>query len=298
MIDKDLFDFSFDEITGISDIDDCIEERVIEIKRYERIYLLKPQTDSESIFNEMDDDKLIDLYQNIEFNGFKRNYVEDLSERDYVLEGCTPYQLAIRDFVIEDGAWGNLLCKFATYLLDAFPHKLENIEEFRTPWTKAVIFSSAPKTNYKPIGFGLFLNCNHTALHSCWLIQDMLDYFNIDRSSVKLLIHRPNSVENGNLKNRLESLFIYGFKNYIRVATSKEEAYADKVVNNIRKYINPILCSISKSYQNIFLFDDLTVASSYFGKLKNIIQQSAKYEEKAKKVLCKYLSLLLDYYKL
>lgn len=298
MMDKDIFDFSFDEITSMSDIEDCREERLIEIKRYERIYLLKPQIESGFSSNDIDDDKLLDLYQNIEFNGFKRNYVENLLERDYTLEGCTPYQLTIGDTVIEDGSWGNLLCKFSAYLLDTFPNKLETIGEFRAPWTKAVIFSSTPKTNYKPIGFGLFLNCNHTALHSCWLIQDLLDYFDIDKSTIKLLIHRPNSVENAELKKHLETLFVLGFKNYIKAVSSKDDEYAEKVINNIRKYINPVLCSLSKSYQNIFLFDDLTVTSSYIGKMKNTIKQSLKYDEKAKKVLCMYLTLLLNYYKM
>ena len=51
-------------------------------------------------------------------------------------------------------------------------------------------------------------------------------------------------------------------------------------------------------YQNIFLFDDLTVASSYIGKIKNAIKESFKYDEKAKRVLNKYLTYLFSFYKL
>lgn len=297
-MDKELINFSFDEIVHSSGLDDAKEERVAEIKRYEKIYLLKQQNGFEPYIEDIDDDSLISLYNNVEFNGFRRNYVEDLSERDYALEGCTPYQIIINDVVIEDGSWGDILCKLAIYLLDKFPGKLDTIEEFRTPWSKAIIFSSVKKTNFKPIGLNLFLNCNHTALHSCWLIQDLLDHFGIKKSDVRMLIHRPSSAEKSELKQHIEKLFLIGFKKYICSETLKEQDYADKVVNNITKFINPVLCNMSKSYQNIFLFDDLAVASGYIGKLKNRIKQSLKYDEKAKKVLCRYLTLLQNYYKM
>lgn len=297
-MNSDFFDFSFDEITNASNMEDCKEERLIEIKRYESIYLLKSKNESFASNCEIDDDSLMELYRDIEFNGFRRNYVENLFERDYCLEGCTPYQIIIKDTVIEDGAWGNLLCKFAAFLLDSFPDKCNDIELFRVPWTKTTMFSSVKKTNYKLITESLYLNCNHTALHSCWLIQDLLEYFNIDKSGVKLLIHRPNSAEGEELKCHIEQLFLMGFKTYIQSVALRDEFYAEKVVNNIRKYINPILCAISKSYRNIFLFDDITIASSYIGKIKGIIEKNIKYEEKAKKTLHKYLTLLLNYYKL
>lgn len=297
-MDKGFLDFSFDEIVNTNNIDNLKEERVADIKRYERIYLLKQQTDFGFEIENIDDDALIGLYNNVEFSGFRRNYVEDLSERDYTLEGCTPYQITINGTLLEDSSWGDMLCKVAIYLLDTFPEKRNSLEEFRTPWTKTAMFSSVKKTNFKPIGTDLFLNCNHTALHSCWLIQDLLDYFGIDKQNVRLLIHRPNSAEKSELKQHIENLFTIGFKKYICKETSKEKEYAEKIVNNIKKFINPILCNCSKSYQNIFLFDDITVASSYIGKIKNIIKQSFKYDEKVKKVLCAYLTLLQNYYKM
>lgn len=297
-MDKELFNFTFDEIVNANCPDDAKEERIAEIKRYEKIYLLKQQKGLELHIEAIDGDNLILLYNNVEFSGFRRNYVENLSERDYTLEGCTPYQIIINDVVIEESSWGNMLCRLTIYLLDNFPDKMATIEEFRAPWTKAVMFSSVKKTNFKPIGQNLFLNCNHTALHSCWLVQDLLDYFGIKKKDVKMLIHRPSSAEKNELKQHIEKLFLMGFKQYICSETLKEQEYADKVVRNITKYINPILCNMSNSYQNIFLFDDLTVASSYIGKIKNTIKESIKYDEKVKKILGRYLTLLQNYYKM
>ena len=87
-MDKELLNFSFDEIVNSSGLDDANEDRLAEIKRYEKIYLLKQQNVLESTVEDIDGEMLISLYNNVEFNGFRRNYVEDLSERDYTLEGC------------------------------------------------------------------------------------------------------------------------------------------------------------------------------------------------------------------
>lgn len=58
------------------------------------------------------------------------------------------------------------------------------------------------------------------------------------------------------------------------------------------------LGSVSKSYPNFFLFDDAVIASGYVKKIKEVIDKSAKFEPKAKKVLNKYLNYLLAFYKL
>lgn len=48
-MDKELINFSFDEIVHSSGFDDAKEERVAEIKRYEKIYLLKQQNGFDQI---------------------------------------------------------------------------------------------------------------------------------------------------------------------------------------------------------------------------------------------------------
>ena len=55
--------------------------------------------------------KKAEVFENVVFEGKRRYYIEDLTERDYSLENTTPYQLEILEHVIEEHAWGNLLCK-------------------------------------------------------------------------------------------------------------------------------------------------------------------------------------------
>lgn len=298
-MEKDIFDFSLEEIVGDSNnVEDVISERLEDIKRYEKLYLLKPQEDAPIALSELSDEERISLFDGVNFSGFRRNYFEDLTERDYSLEGCTPYQIYIDSVVLEDSSWGNMLCKLAVYLLDTYPTKKADIEQFRAPWTKAVMFCSVKKTNFKPLGSDLFLNCNHTALHSCWLVQDLLDYFEVDKSSVKFLIHRPNSAERKELKDYIEKEFKRGFCNYICAVLNKPAEYADKVIRNIDKYLNPVLSGVSKSYPNFFLFDDVNTASNYFKKVSTIILGNLKFEKKERKILYKYLDYLLTFYKL
>lgn len=238
-----------------------------------------------------------EVFDNIVFKGKRRYYIEDLSERDYYLENTTPYQLKIMDNTIEATAWGVMLCRLTVLLLELFPQYRKNILLFKCPWSKAVAFSNEPKTNYKKIEEGLFLNCNHTALHSCWFLQDLLDFFSIDKASVSFLIHRPSSAEPKRVKEYIEKRFKKGFAEFLITHYQKSEENANKAIINIEKHLNPILASISRSYTNYFLFDDNATMHNYIKKTRGIIGNSIKHDVKAKEILNKYLDWLISYYK-
>lgn len=252
---------------------------------------------SQELIIELLNAKKAEVFENVVFSGKRRYYIEDLTERDYSLENTTPYQIEILDTVIEESAWGNLLCKVSNLLLSTYPEYIDQITTFRCQWTKAVIFSTCIKTNYKPIDHNLYLNCNHTALHSCWLLQDLLDYFNIEKSTVHFLIHRPCSAEPSKVREYIAKRFKNGFIDFICFRYNKDKAYAERVVLNIDKYLNPMLIKISKSYTNFFLFDDVAILYNYVKKVRELIAQRFNAEKKAKLVLNKYLDYLVEYYK-
>ena len=85
--------------------------------------------------------KQAEVFENVVFSGKRRYYIEDLSKRDYTLENTTPYQIDIYNNVIEQHAWGNLLCDVSRLLLRLFPRYENDILDFRCSWTKADIFS-------------------------------------------------------------------------------------------------------------------------------------------------------------
>lgn len=252
---------------------------------------------AETLLIELFNAKKAEVFENVVFEGKRRYYIEDLTERDYSLESTTPYQLGILDHAIEEHSWGHLLCRTAELLLDLFPERKENILFFQCPWSKTKMFTLEKKTNYKPIKGGYFLNCNHTALHACWFLQDMLDFFGIDKSTVSFLIHRPSSAEPKKVKEYVEQRFKRNFAEYLRTSYNKTEEYADKVIRAIEKYLNPMLMKISKSYTNLFLFDDNPTLYNYIKKLREMIGINFRFEDKAKRTLNKYLDYLVQYYK-
>lgn len=253
---------------------------------------------SQELLIELLNAKKAEVFENVVFSGKRRYYIEDLTERDYALENTTPYQIEILGNVIEENSWGLLLCKVSNLLLRLYPEYIETITSFRCQWTKSVIFSTEQKTNYKPIDYNLFLNCNHTALHSCWLLQDILDYFQIDKAGVRFLIHRPCSAEPEKVKGYIEKRFKNGFLDFICSKYNKSKENAKKIISNIEKYLNPMLGKISKSYTNFFLFDDNPTLYNYVKKVRELIVYKLNADEKTKRVLNLYLDYIVAYYKI
>lgn len=241
--------------------------------------------------------KKAEVFENVVFEGKRRYYIEDLTERDYVLENTTPYQLEILGHIIDEHSWGGMLCKCSDLLLTLFPDYNEKILTFQCEWSKQKMYSEEAKTNYKLVREGLYINVNHTAVHSCWFLQDILKFFNIDMVNVHFLIHRPSSVEPERVKAYIEKRFKRNFAEFICIKYSKPPKYADKVISIFEKYLNPMLKSVSKSYNNFFLFDDNATLYNYVKKVREKISLSIRFDEKAKETLNKYLDYLVKYYK-
>lgn len=252
---------------------------------------------SELLLLELIQKKKAEIYENVVFEGKKRYYIEDLSKRDYQLENTTPYQLSINNKIIVATSWGKMLCDMVNYLLEINPLEKEVLLDFRTSWTKSCMFAALPKTNHKLISNGLYLNCNHTALHSCWLLQDLLGLFGIKVDDVTLLIHRPCSAEPANVKQYIEDRFRKGMVEYLQVEQHLSEQDAKGIVLVIARYLNPTLTTISKSYTNFFLFDDANTLYNYVKKVRDKLNNSPNFKVEAKKLFNLSLDYLLKYFK-
>ena len=245
---------------------------------------------------ELIEKKQAEIFENVVFEGKRRFYLEDLTERDFTLENTTPYQIELFGTIITDNAWGSMLCKVTDFLLSHFGWSNEKMLAFVSPWTNRTMFSIEKRTNFKPVRQGLYINCNHTALHSCWFLQDILDFFVIDKSSVKFLIHRPCSAEPKHVKEYIEKRAKSQFMEFLFVKHGKSEDQANKYVHWIDKYLNSMLCKISKSYTNFFLFDDKATLYNYVHKVREQIKYHPKFDQKAQKALNKCLDYLVEFY--
>lgn len=230
------------------------------------------------------------------YDKHRRYYVENLTKRDFSLENTTPYQIFLCDTVIKERSWGILLKKVTLLLLDKYPAIQSALPSFRCKWSKQEMFSFIKKTNFIALKEDMFINVNHTALHSCWLLQDLLEFCKINVEKVKFLIHRPPGSEQQEIKELIRASFIKGLAEYIIDDLRKNEEYANKIVFLVDKYINPLIKSISKSYNDLFLFDSYLIMLNYTKKLKEKILKSS-YSDKAKRAFNSCIEILVSYYK-
>ena len=63
------------------------------------------------------------------------------------------------------------------------------------------------------------------------------------------------------------------------------------------KHLNKILKSQSRSYVNFFLFDDKNILYNYIQKVRGVVDVNSKYDDKAKKILNRYLDYILAFYR-
>lgn len=234
----------------------------------------------------------------IVFEGKKRYYVEDLAKRDFTLENTTPHLLKIDDYDFVENAWVEMVRNLTAYLILKYPNKKSKISNFKTEWSKSNIFSTTPRTNFKQLDENLYVNCNHTALHSCWLIQDLLDLFEVDKSKIYFLIHRTPYAEPDDARKYFISKFKEEFALYLSMSQNKSKENIDKITSNIEKYMDPIQAKLSKSYDSLMLFEDNLSFTNYAIKFMKYIDFDSRMNDKAKMTMRRYIGYLKEFYKI
>lgn len=230
------------------------------------------------------------------YNKTRRYYIEDLTARDYNLENTTPYQLLIYDTVIEESSWGDLLRKVVALSINKQPKIVNDLYGFKCEWSKQLMFSNEMKTNYKSVVDNVYINTNHTALHSCWLLQDFLKYMGIDFSDICFLIHRTPSSEPKIIIERIEEEMKVLFRSYMVNDLRKSENLSNSVIYNISNVLNSLLKGVSKCYTNFYLFDNYSTLVNYT-KIICIKIDNERFSENEKKTLKYCLKVFTSFYK-
>ena len=229
----------------------------------------------------------------------ERFYVETLYERDYLLEGATPVYLLINDIYISDRTWIGLLPKIANYLQKKYSKSVDELLSFRTQWSKQAVFSDVEKINYSLAFDRVYLNTNHTAIHSVWLIQDLLDYFGVNKEMTTLLIKRPPSIEPKEVKDFVKQQVKEEFKSFL-IDKKLEEKAINNVINGI-EILNTYLQKITKTYNDFYLLDNSLVFANCKSRLLKNIHKYVSWNEKqltaAKKMLDLYTMFSAKYFK-
>ena len=192
----------------------------------------------------------------------KRFYREDLTKRDFTLENTRPEYFRIVGDEFSESSWGKLLKEVADYLIKEYEPSKEDLLEMKLEWTKQKVFIESQKiSSCQLLENGLYINTNHTALHSCWVLQDLLNYFSVNLKEVELLIHRQPIAEEKEVKDFFINTNKENFKYYLINIENKSSDYYTIVENGI-KYINIFIGKYLPSYENMYLIDDSLTYSS------------------------------------
>ena len=226
----------------------------------------------------------------------QRYYHENLSNKPTTLECTTPLSLEAGGESFIDTSWKQLLIDVCTCFISKTPFFREDLLRYTMPWNGKHPFSTIQDKNMYLIGDNIFLLCNQTALHACWLLRDILTIFGIDLSKCDLVIHRPPYAEPVECRQFYEKKTKDTFKYYYTQLLKYPEERADKVLRNIDR-LNPLLARFSQAYDNFYLIDNNTTYASYKFKFLDYLRKELLIEEKMVNIADKYLSILGDFYK-
>ena len=152
----------------------------------------------------------------IVYIGMQRYYIEDLNKRNFYLENCTPYYFKIGFDEFVDGSWTGLLQQISDYLIEEYDYDMEKLLDFSVQWSKQKIFTIDNKSHalYK-LKNGIYLNGNHTAVHSCWFLHDLLHFFGVNIDECRLLIKKKPITESPDVKEYYKKIVKDMFYNFI-----------------------------------------------------------------------------------
>ncbi len=226
----------------------------------------------------------------------KRYYIQSIVDRPYGLETTTPIMLEFNGKSFVTNSWKQLLVNVFRALLNERPSKRDEMLSYVYPWNGKVPFYDQPDKYREVIGDEIFLLCNQSAQHACWLLRDVLLMFEVDLKKCKFIVHRPPHSEPKECREFYEYKIKNAFKYYYVTLLKHPEEKADRVIRNIEK-LNKILAKCSLAYDNFFLIDDNVTFTNYRIKLNEYIVKNKITDDKNLEIANKYLNILNDFYK-
>lgn len=235
---------------------------------------------------------LYDKY-NIVLTNNERFYVESLTERNFVLDGATPIYLMVGDTYLSERSWIGLIPKIAIHFQKLNPKSPEELLEYRTPWSKTQIFTYEKKTNYSPVFDSMYINTNHTSVHSMWLIQDLIKFYNIDPNECTMLIKKPPLIEPKEVIDHVLEYVRGHFIDFLR-----EKKLDKETIERVTKgmdFINKIQAKLNKNYYNFYLLDNPYNVANHKSRFLKDYKKAIDWDEKQLSIAKKYLDLYTDF---
>jgi hypothetical protein len=232
---------------------------------------------------------------NLFYIGKKRRYILDFQEKRFDLEFTRPEYMELGGEKLEYKSWFDLTFNLFLLLQKSNEKSIGELLKLSTEWTKTKIFSSIEKTNHKKVKDGLYLNLNHTALHSFWLIDWLLDTYNINKKFCRIVIFRPPVSEPIEVKTLIKKEVTLKFSTFLNRNKFISEGNIEIIIRNLEKINDLYVIKYERTSNDVFLFDDKINFSLFKSRLlKKISTMHSKSPILDK--MKKYFDYLTEFY--
>lgn len=241
-------------------------------------------------------------------DGLKRLYIVDTDDKKLDMDSVEPLLLTIFIPQLWDknapiagveqfacNSWKGLLTNLVKYFLENTLKSREELLNFSFSWTEIKPFKETKDiVNVVKLNNGLYFSVNHSANHSFWAIQELMDLFGA--CGGQLVIHRPSHSEPKEVCDMIKKLRLSQFKDFLCDIKSLPEEKADKIVKTINGPFNKLLRESRTSNNDFFLFDNCLYLSNYKSKFISSLLHVTTWDEKKIAVARKYLDYLTEFY--
>lgn len=236
---------------------------------------------------------------NIELEKLTRIYNISLDEKPFDVVFSLPLYFRVSDFIDKSNSWKDLVDNFVIYLFNAFPEKRNILYEYIPEWSNYHAYVNEQSPELRKVCDGLYAFNSFSAMHSIWLIVDLIKKYDLKGQKILKIKRYPGSestkVAAITIKFMEESFF-----KYLRFI-GKSELNAKTLLANMSK-INKIQSTVSNSFTNFYLIDDQATLSrikmEFFKKSFKSVFWSSKQLEIVRKTLDYYTDFFKDLNKL
>ena len=232
---------------------------------------------------------------NLTFVNGERMYIINLDTNNMIFENTTPFYFRYLENEIYCNSWKNLLPSIFKIFNEINPKTNEELLCIKNTWGKQDVFSTIKLSNYIEVENGVFMNCNHTAIHAFNTIQLLSNEYHVNSSDCLLVIKRQPSAEPGAVKEYFKNESIKKFKAYLKYVKNISESSIDIIVKNVESINKNFLQKISKGYNDFFLIENPSTFFNYMVKTNDEIKKFMRYPEKVKNAIYRQLNYLYDF---
>lgn len=237
------------------------------------------------------------LKYNIIFINGNRYYITDLYDPNLFYENTVPFYLKVNNYEIYENSWKNLIPKLFLFLDSINKKNDEDLLKLVAKWGKQKPFNTLQLSNHIQVRDNLFINCNHSAVHSVFTIKMLLDLYDIKKEAVELIIKRHPIAEFDEARDFFTNEAKKNFSIYLKYVKKINEKNITTILKNIDIINRKFLCRISKGYDNFYLIDEPQTFFNYMKKTNEKVSLSS-YPDREKNAIYRELNYLYDFVRL